>query len=95
MCSYMHMYKQCNMYLIIRWVEPDASICMFVRLVVRVFLEQEVGTVAMDSSGFFGQATFLANVQSFEVSLQSSLVVLEILIVVFCLGIQLSHNLLL
>lgn len=60
---------------------------MFVCLVVGVFLEQEVGTVAMDGSGFLGQVALLADVQSFEVSFQSSFVVLEILVVVLCLSI--------
>ena len=83
------------MYLVIGWVEPDASICMFVCLVEGVLLEQEVGTVAMDGGGFLGQVVLLADIQSFEVSLQGSFVVLEILVVTLCLSIQLSHNLLL
>ena len=82
-------------HLIIGWVEPDASVSMFVGLVVRVLLEQEVGTVAVDGGGLLGQAALLTDVQSFEVSLQSSLVVIEVLVVVLCLGIQLSNNLLL
>ena len=68
---------------------------MLVGLVVGVLLEQEVGTVAMDGSGFLCHPALLADVQGFEVSLQSSLVVLELLVVVFCLSIQLSNHLLL
>lgn len=81
--------------LIIGWVEPDASICMFVCLVVGVLLEQEVSTVAMNGGSFLGQVALLADVQGFKVSFQSSLVVLKVLVVVFSLSIQLSYNLLL
>ena len=41
-------------HLIVGWVEPDASISMFVCLVVRVLLEQEVGTVAVDGGSLLG-----------------------------------------
>ena len=85
----------CCTYFVIGWVETDTGICMLVRLVEGASLKKKMGTVAMDGSSLLGELALLADVQSFEVPLESSFVVLAHFVLVLCLSIQFLHSLLL
>ena len=89
-----HVYMCCT-YFVIGWVETDTGICMLVRLVEGAGLKKKMGAVAMDGSSLFSELALLADVQSFEVPLEGSFVVLAHFVLVLCLSIQFLHSLLL